>query len=83
MQEQKASLHPNTSLAPNHGRGRLLIKVIEARNLIKEGEGKRYCVVQFEGNEFITKDANYVKDPDRKYPIWQHEAVLYYFNLTK
>ncbi|KAJ3051632.1 hypothetical protein HK097_007356 [Rhizophlyctis rosea] len=39
-------------------KGRLYIKVVEARNLlVKSPNSRPYCVVEFEKNEFVTKEA--------------------------
>ncbi|KAJ3411148.1 hypothetical protein HDV05_002662 [Chytridiales sp. JEL 0842] len=39
-------------------KGRLWIKVVEARNLLSRGPiSKPYCVVEFEKNEFVTREA--------------------------
>jgi hypothetical protein len=56
-----------------HARGKLTIAVVEARNILSRNvNGRYYCVVEFEKNEFVTRetasgDAN---------PAWKHEATL-------
>lgn len=64
------------------------MRVIEAKGLLvrRPKESKPYCVVQFESNEFVTKEATVVHDPEtaeyeRKDPVWKHEAVLYDLSL--
>ncbi|KAI3638835.1 hypothetical protein MIR68_003333 [Amoeboaphelidium protococcarum] len=54
----KASLNASVRNAPNQAKGRLFIRIVEAKNLaVKRAAPRPYCVVSFEGNEFITKEA--------------------------
>jgi hypothetical protein len=73
-------------------KGRLWIKVVEARNLLARSKhSKPYCVVEFEKNEFVTREAVSVEfdtgnngmdvevDPEKDgglSPVWKHEATL-------
>ena len=41
--------------------GRLWINVVEARNLLpKSNYSRPYCVVEFEKNEFVTREATFM-----------------------
>ncbi|KAJ3042465.1 hypothetical protein HDV00_007235 [Rhizophlyctis rosea] len=74
-------------------KGRLFIKVVEARNLlVKSNNSRPYCVVEFEKNEFVTKEAVSTgaqnghghangfgagQDPNGGFnPVWKHEATF-------
>jgi hypothetical protein len=44
---------------------------------------KPYCIVQFESNEFVTKESIHTEEGEwgkpgeqRKHTTWKHEAVL-------
>ncbi len=42
----------------NASKGRIWIRIVEARNLIAPSEASRpYCVVEFEKNDFVTREA--------------------------
>jgi len=63
--------------------GQLYVKVVEARDLlIKNSMSKPYCVVQFEKNEFVTREAiktNVSSNADGEMvssSIWNHDATF-------
>jgi predicted AlkP superfamily pyrophosphatase or phosphodiesterase len=74
-------------------RGRLWLKVVEARHLIVPNikRARLYCVVEFEKNEFVTREAIFGSEnklvgiipteTNQGYPLanpsWRHEAMLY------
>jgi hypothetical protein len=82
--DQKASLTASAKSAPSQSAGRLHIRVVGARNLlVKRNQPKLYCVVQFESNEFVTKEAvsletsEQATDQESKCNVdWKHEAIL-------
>ncbi|KAJ1565629.1 hypothetical protein HK405_011937, partial [Cladochytrium tenue] len=65
-------------------RGRLWINVVEARHLlVRSNDARPYCVVEFEKNEFVTKEAVALTasapdgSDDRGFsPVWKHEATF-------
>ncbi|KAJ3137212.1 hypothetical protein HK100_000789 [Physocladia obscura] len=84
-QEETNTPTPNWDLLP--AKGRLYIKIIEARNLwIAADKGrarpaarKPYCVVEFEKNEFVTREAlqTIVLDSDAAALAMEEESKLY------
>lgn len=64
--------------------GRLYIKVVEARDIImKNPNSKPYCVVEFEKNEFVTKEAikttpSSTNDMNESTfnSVWNHDATF-------
>lgn len=69
-------------------KGRLSVQVVEARNLlVKNPNCKPYCVVEFESNEFVSREAVSIQyahvqandDPTPSvgmFPVWRHEATF-------
>ncbi|KAI9309974.1 serine/threonine-protein kinase SCH9 [Zopfochytrium polystomum] len=69
-----------TTSAP--AKGRLWINVIEAKNLlVRSPDARPYCVVEFEKNEFVTKEAVAMvaaspETGDGFGATWKHEATF-------
>lgn len=88
-----ASLNSSVNSAPNHSSGRLFINIVEARDIIVKrtviDQSQLYCVVQFEGNELVTREAAKKLDGPiatltrmgtSVNPLWKHEAI---FDVTR
>ncbi|KAJ1508488.1 hypothetical protein HMI54_008326 [Coelomomyces lativittatus] len=74
----------NTSLSDTT-RGRLFVNIKEARNIVydKLSTARFYCVVEFQRNEFATKETSAFKQncdasatPFTAFPVWNHEATF-------
>ncbi|KAI9217749.1 hypothetical protein BC828DRAFT_408214, partial [Blastocladiella britannica] len=86
-----ASTGATTTLSTTHenpelcaARGRLWIKVVEARNLAVPTThiARPYCVVEFERNELVTREAlvssgtGGAHHQNASCPVWRHEAMF-------
>lgn len=79
----KTETAPNQSSATRNTsapRGRLIVRLIGARNLATSS-GQPYVVVSFEQNEFIARKpiangSNGSATPDPQNPTWEHEAIF-------
>ncbi|RKO96194.1 Pkinase-domain-containing protein, partial [Caulochytrium protostelioides] len=66
---------------PNKPKGRLVVQVLEARNLLvpPSSAHRPYCVVEFEKNECLTPEAHPSKPgrPDAaSCPVWHQETIF-------
>jgi hypothetical protein len=65
----------------------IVIMLVEVRQLLvrRPKYSKPYCVVQFEGSEFVTNEAKFTDETHKHQtgdnvkcnPVWKHEIVLY------
>jgi hypothetical protein len=82
--DTKATLTATAKSAPSQASGKLMIRILEARSLlVKRDQPRLYCVVQFEGNEMITKESKQFSVADgstdqqhKKNVSWKHDAIL-------
>ncbi|KAI9179567.1 Serine/threonine-protein kinase [Blastocladiella emersonii ATCC 22665] len=74
-----SATQPNPQLLA--AKGQLCLRVVEAHDLMvrNPATARPYCVVEFERNEFVTKEAPVRTSPDapgRSHTVWNHLAVF-------
>jgi len=84
--------HPNQQYQEYHSReavhdprrdsihmptGKLYVNVVEARDLLlRNPQSRPYCVVEFENNEFVTRESLPKKPDNTNGCIWNHDATF-------